>query len=247
MLKFIILGVIQGLTEFLPVSSSGHLVIFQKFFGMAGEEVAVSVILHLGTMLALFIFFAKDIRGMLRNGKWVVYIAVVTVITGMIGLSGKDFFERLFTSTRYVGFSLLVTGAILLLTRRIGLGRRDLIDIKDAAVLGVAQGIAIIPGISRSGITLATLLFRKIDRQTAFTFSFLASIPAITGAAILEAKDIGNAWQNNMGGLSVGFIVSCLVGLLALAILKNVVLKARLHYFGYYCLVAGLVTLIFLK
>ncbi|OGX19457.1 MAG: hypothetical protein A3K54_04965, partial [Omnitrophica WOR_2 bacterium RBG_13_44_8] len=191
MLKYIILGIIQGVTEFLPVSSSGHLVIAEKLLGINEHLVAVSVILHLGTSLALVIFFFRDILNLLRNLRLLSYIIIVTLITGIIGLSGKDFFERLFASPKLVAAALIITGIILLLTKKFMQAKRNTLNLKDALVLGLTQGFAIIPGISRSGMTISTLLFRGLDREVSFRFAFLASIPAVFGAAILEAKNIG--------------------------------------------------------
>lgn len=247
MFKYIILGIIQGITEFFPVSSSGHLVIMQKLLGITGQEVSLSVILHLGTVLALVIFFFKDILNLLRDKTMLLYVFTVTVITGIIGISGKGFFEKLFTEPRIVAVALVFTGAILILTKRFMQERRDILDIKDALILGLMQGIAIIPGISRSGITISTLLFRKIDRKTSFRFSFLASIPAVFGAAILEAKNIGLASELGLKNLAMGFLFSFLSGLLALKILKIVLDKAKLHYFGYYCIFIAVITLLFMR
>jgi len=242
MLKYILLGFIQGVTEFLPVSSSGHLVILQRVLGVGGEEIALSVILHLGTLFAVIIFFFKDILKLLGNIKSLLLIAIVTIITGTIGIVGKDFFEGLFSSLKPVVLALVVTGIILLLTKRFMDAKRNSLNIKDAFFLGLAQGLAIIPGISRSGITISTLLFRKIDRETSFKFSFLASIPVILGAALLEAKKIDFALQFNLLNFAAGFMSSFLTGLFALWVLKLVLQKAKLHYFGYYCIVVAIAT-----
>jgi len=247
MLKYAFLGIIQGLTEFFPVSSSGHLVIAQKAIGFQGNVVAVSVILHLGTCLALLVFFFKDILKLFWDMKSLFFVAVVTLITGAIGLGGKDFFEGLFSSVRSVQLALIVTGLILILTKRFENAKRADLNIKDALILGLTQGLAIIPGISRSGITISTLLFRKIDRDTAFKFSFLASIPAILGAALLEAKDIGSVFASGKIYLAVGFGCSFISGLFALWALKAILHNAKFHYFGYYCIITGVVTLLFLK
>jgi undecaprenyl-diphosphatase len=247
MFKFILLGIIQGITEFFPVSSSAHLVIIQKFLGITGYEVSLSVILHLGTALALVVFFFKDILNLLRDKIMLLYIFVVTVITGIIGISGKDFFEKLFGAPKLVAVALIFTGIILIITRKFMQAKRDILDIKDALILGLTQGLAIIPGISRSGITISTLLFRKVDRKTSFRFSFLASIPAVSGAAILEAKNIRLAYELGLGNLVVGFLFSFLSGILALKILKIILGKAKLYYFGYYCIFAAIITLLFVK
>jgi undecaprenyl-diphosphatase len=247
MIKYIILGIIQGLTEFFPVSSSGHLVIFGKLFGITEGEVAVTVIMHLGTILALAVFFLKDILKLLRDLKLAGYVLLVTVITGVIGIAGKDFFESLFKTPRMVSGALVVTGIILLLTGKFAVSKRNTPTIRDALTLGIAQGCAIIPGISRSGITVSALLFRKLDWETSFRFSFIASIPAVLGAALLEAKDINFSLQAGGGNLAAGFICSFLSGLAALRLLKSIMAKAKWHYFGYYCLAAGVLSFIFLK
>lgn len=247
MLKYIILGITQGLTEFLPVSSSGHLVIMQRILGMAGEELVLSVVLHLGTVLSLLVFFYKDILKLLRNFKWVLLIFLVTVITGVIGLSGRGFFESLFSSPKCAGWGLLITGVILILTKKIRDHKREDLNFKDALILGVTQGVAIIPGISRSGITISTLLFRGIKADTVFRFSFLASIPVILGAALLEAKDISQSFQGHAGNLIIGFIFSFLTGIAALLLLRRMLLRAKFHYFGYYCLTVAVLILLFIR
>lgn len=247
MVKYIFLGIIQGVTEFLPVSSSAHLIILQRLLRISGNEVAMSVILHLGTALSLLIYFFKDILKLFGDIKLLALIIIVTIITGIIGISGKEFFESLFTSYKLAAVALIATGTILILTKKFMDGKRLNLNIKDASLLGLMQGLAIIPGISRSGITISTLLFRKIDRQTCFKLSFLASIPAIFGATLVEARKIDFVLQVNLINLIVGFIFSLLTGLISLWVLKLVLRKARLYYFGYYCIFAAVVTLIFLR
>ena len=248
MFHTIILGIIQGLTEFLPVSSSGHLVVVQYLFGMNQGAIALDVILHLGTLLALILFFWKEILLVLRDKKAIMQILVVTVITGVIGIAGKDFFERLFSFPRAVAFGWVVTGALLLGTKAFlnQEGRNDF-RWSDAGILGVTQGIAIIPGISRSGTTIATLLFRGIAREKAFAYAFIAGIPAILGAAVLELKHIDKAIQQNAALLAAGFCASVVAGFLSLLFLRFVIRKAKLHYFGWYCLGAAALTFLFIR
>lgn len=241
---FALLGIVQGATEFLPVSSSGHLVILQNLLGINADEVALSLVLHLGTTLALIVFFFKDIINVLRNARLLKLILIVTLITGVIGVLGKDFFEGLFALPRWTALFLCITGIILILTQRFKDAKRNDVQAKDALFLGLAQASAIIPGISRSGITIATLLFRRIDRETSFRFSFLASIPAILGATILKAKDFTFAGKGELLNLACGFLFSFLVGLLALWMLHLVIRKAKLHYFGYYCILVALAVLV---
>jgi len=246
MFKYIVLGIVQGLTEFFPVSSSGHLVILQRLFGMNSEQLALSLILHLGTTLALIVFFFKDIIRALGDKKTLFLIIIVTMITGVIGISGKDFFEKLFSSPRIVIVAWLFTGLLLIFTKRFKEGQNNIPGTKDALALGFAQGIAVVPGISRSGITISTLLFRGMDKNTSFRFSFLASIPAVLGAALLEARKI-TACRLEFNKLLVGFIFSFLAGILALWLLRIILNKAKLYYFGYYCIIIAIAALIFIK
>jgi len=247
MIKYILLGIVQGLTEFLPVSSSGHLVILQKILGIHAHEVAISVVLHLGTLLAVIIFFWKDILNLLKNFRLFSLVAVVVTITGVIGVLGKDFFESLFNSPKLVGLTWIFTGLLLISTKRITHLNRDKLNFKDALILGLTQSVAIVPGISRSGITISTLFFRKINRSLAFSFSFLVAIPIILGAVILEVRKIEVIPKNDIVNLGIGFVFSLFAGLIALLFLRIVIEKAKFYYFGYYCLLMAAVTLLFIK
>ncbi len=246
-ISLLILGVVQGFAEFLPVSSSGHLAILEKLMGIGANSVAVAVVLHLGTLLALLFYFFKDIIAALRDFKMLVFIAVVTVITGVVGVVGKHFFEGLFASTMAVGIGWLVSGTVLWCAGRRPQGRRDVVDITDALVLGGAQACAIAPGVSRSGATMSALVFCGIERVAACRISFIAGIPAIAGAAVLECKDVAAVTQAHPGLLTVGFAASFICGLVALRILRRVMQRAKLHYFGVYCFILGVITLIFLR
>ncbi|MBI4707511.1 MAG: undecaprenyl-diphosphate phosphatase [Candidatus Omnitrophica bacterium] len=245
MIKFILLGIIQGLTEFLPVSSSGHLVVAQKLFGMQTGTIAVSVVLHLGTVLSLLVFFFRDILKLFRDLKSVMLIGLITLITGVIGLSGKDFFEKLFSSPKLVAFSWFITAGVLFFAARFMQAKREKVSFKDAFILGITQGIAIVPGISRSGITVSTLLFRGISKEESFRFSFLAAIPAIMGAALLELKDISCVAANQFGNVAAGFLASFVFGLFALWLFRQALKKAKLQYFAYYCIILAIITLLF--
>lgn len=244
MLKYIILGIVQGLTEFLPVSSSGHLALLENIFHMQKDAVAITVMMHIGTLLAVVIFFFKELLGLFRSPRLLWLILLVTFITGFIGLSGKDFFEQLFASPKFIALSLIITGIILLITQRVKNNNRPDLSTKDAFILGTVQGIAIIPGISRSGITISTLLMRGLDSEVSFNFSFLVSIPAVLGATMLEARDIGGVFVNSSLELMVGLFASFVTGLISLRILKGIIKKARFHYFGYYCIGIAVITLI---
>ncbi|MBM3249690.1 MAG: undecaprenyl-diphosphate phosphatase [Candidatus Omnitrophica bacterium] len=247
MLKYALLGILQGLTEFLPVSSSGHLVIFQKLLGVAEEGVVISVVLHAGTLFALAIFFIRDLLAILRHVRLLLFILAVTLITGSIGIAGKDFFEGLFGSPRLVAFALIFTGLVLLVTKRSCAGTREKPGFKDALVLGLAQATSIIPGLSRSGMTISTLLFRKFAPETSFKLSFLAAIPAISGALLLEAGKVDLALKAHAPELLIGFIFSFLTGLISLQVLKSILRKEKFYLFGFYCFFLAIITLIFLR
>ncbi len=275
MFKYILLGIIQGLTEFLPVSSTGHLVIAQEFLGISEGLVELDIVLHLGTLLAVFIFFFKDLLKALRDKKILLLIIVVTLITGTIGIFGNDFFEGLFSSPKavalaigsqttaiwlvalaigsqttaiwLVAFAWIFTGIILLLTKNFIAGKRNSLNIRDAVILGLTQGAAIIPGVSRSGITISTLLFRKVDKITSFTFSFLISVPVILGAAVLKAHKIGFILKGQTLNLLAGFAFSFLCGIISIWLLKKVLDRAKFYYFGYYCITVAIVVFLFVK
>jgi len=153
----------------------------------------------------------------------------------------------LFSSVKAVAIGWLASGVILLATRRFMNGSRPDLSMKDALILGFTQGIAIIPGVSRSGITISTLLFRNIDKIVGFSFSFLVSIPVIFGATLLEAKDINFAFQGAPAALITGFLCSFFTGLAALLLLKRMITQKYFYLFGYYCIVLGLVVIFFIK
>ncbi|MCX5704183.1 MAG: undecaprenyl-diphosphate phosphatase [Candidatus Omnitrophica bacterium] len=217
MFKYIFLGIVQGVTEFFPVSSSAHLVILQKLLGMSGNEVALSVVLHLGTILALILYFFKDILKLLGDIKSLILIIIVTVITGAIGITGKNFFEGLFSSPKLVAFALIFTGIILILTKKFMDAKSEVLDIK------------------------------KVGRMSSFRFSFLVSIPAVLGAAILEVKKIELLTKVDVKNFTWGFIFSFIAGIFSLWLLKRIIDKAKLYYFGYYCIFVALIALLFIK
>lgn len=247
MLAHIFLGIIQGVTEFIPVSSSAHLIIFQRLLGIRGQELSLSLALHLGTILALLLFFFKDILGLIRQVRFLWYVFIVTLITAAIGISAKDFFENLFSSPPLVALALICTGLILIATRWLQGNKRESLNIRDTVILGLAQGMAIIPGISRSGMTISALLFSGLKRKKSFEFSFIASIPAVLGAALWEFKKVSFAFKGEPVNFALGFIFSFLAGYLSLGLLKIILARAKLYYFGYYCIFAAILVLLYLK
>ncbi|MDX1762806.1 MAG: undecaprenyl-diphosphatase UppP [bacterium] len=255
----IILGLVQGLTEFLPVSSSGHLVIGQHLLNMREPNLAFDVVVHLGTLLAVIVYFWGDIQKILfslREGgdprwRWVCLLVVVgTIPTGFIGVLFKDVFEEMFASVRVVSFTLIVTGLLLFMADRVRRADRPLSAMKsmDALVIGLIQGLAIVPGISRSGSTIATGLFLKIDADAAARFSFLLSIPAIMGAVTLQSKAIfGHALNGSGATFLAGFLTAAVSGWLAIKLLMAVLKKKRLTLFSIYCWFLAAVLFVWVK
>ena len=247
-MKYIILGIIQGLTEFLPVSSSGHLVIFQSLFDLP-HSIAFDVIVHLATGLAVIVYFWKNILELFTTKrKMLWYLMVGTVFTGILGLTFKDFFESLFSSVFAVGWFLILTGLIIVLAEWIGKGRRKLeeMNIWDAVLIGLAQGCAIAPGLSRSGTTISASLGRNFDRTSAARFSFLLSIPAILGAGLVQSKAIIKAGTIGIGiwPLILGFAAAFVSGLIAIKIFMNIIQRTSIRGFAYYCFIVGILVLI---
>lgn len=264
----ILLGLIQGLTEFLPVSSSGHLVIVQSLItGFQQPGVVFDVMLHLGTLLAVLVFLRKEIlhiimsilpvgwrrhfkqdcddTQVLTGRKMALYIVTGTIFTGIIGLSFEEKIHHLFTSATTVSFMLLITGALLFISDRFQ-GKRveQDMNILDSVVIGFVQGISLIPGISRSGSTIAFGIFRGLDGQTAARFSFLLSIPAILGAVVFESKYMGMIPPGDIAAYLAGMIAAAITGFLTLRVLLFIIRKHRLRIFAWYCWTIGISTLI---
>lgn len=270
MIKFILLGLVQGITEFLPVSSSGHLVILQNILGINKDIVFLDVVLHLGTLCSLMIFFRQDIfvlffnfiaavydilfRGKLfyilrHNHKFrlCIYIGITTLITGFIAIRWKGFFERQFESVNTVALSLFIMSIILFLTKNYIYGQRYLehISLKDSILLGLAQSFAIIPGISRSGTTISVLLFRNINKESAFKLSFLSSMPVILGAFILKFKETqGITRETPFSHFFSGFFAAFITGLIVLYILRWIIKNKNFYKFSYYCFFLSLIVLV---
>ena len=245
LIEVLILAIIQGITEWLPISSSGHLVVVQEYFGLS-PPVIFDVMLHVGTLFVVLIAFWKDIVGISKavakldykaeEGKLAVFIVVGNIPTALIGLVFHDVFESFFYNPLAVGIALLGTGCILYVSKY-GKNSKEM-SYLDAFLIGVAQGIAIIPGVSRSGVTIAAGLLIRLRKETVFRFSFLLFIPAIIGAAVFESRDIV---LTEDGGLTigVGVIVSMIVGYLALRLLQKLLLRERFHLFAFYCWLLG--------
>jgi undecaprenyl-diphosphatase len=255
----LLLGIIQGLTEFLPVSSSGHLVIAQKFIHVP-DRIAVpfDIAIHLGTLVAVVLYFQKDLRqligGLLRREKdsiklaWFLILGTVPAI--VLGLAFKDYIEQLFGSGTATAWQLIINGLMLVVADRLS-GTRLIENLNsgDSLWIGLGQAVAIIPGISRSGATMAVGLWRKLSRQAAARFSFLLSIPVILGAGVLGAKDLTHGGYQQIGAVPfwLGVIAAAVSGYLVIKLFLSFLGKGSLRGFGYYCLVLGGVALILLS
>ena len=247
----IILGFVQGFTEFLPVSSSGHLALAKIFLGIELPPLNYDLVLHVSTTLATILFFFSDILTFLgqwcagfvnaearKKLGWHIGWAVIlgTLITGVIGFALKNFAEEASLNSLLVGIGLVVTGILLVVSRwiREGYGR---VALMDGVYVGIAQGLAVMPGISRSGMTIMAGLAAGLSKESAFRFSFLLSIPAIIGATLVQALEIVSTLPS---GWFFGAVCAFLSGLLSLFILKKLVIASKWWFFGIYCLIVGL-------
>lgn len=271
-LQALILGVVQGLTEFLPVSSSGHLVLAQQWLGegflFLQEAVAFDLVLHVGTLLPVLYFYRADLVAIVQSifrdaptkheggpmgwlkadhHRWLAFLVVVaTIPTGLMGVGLKDFFESIFHDAATVCGAMFFTGCVLYSTRFFGKaeGQKRDFTIGMALLIGLAQGFAITPGISRSGSTIAVALMLGLDRDLAARFSFLLSIPAILGACVLVLKDGVKISPDSFPALGVGFFASMFVGYGALSMLVALVKRGGLHKFAYYLWPVSIIGLI---
>ena len=271
-LKSIILGIVQGLTEFLPVSSSGHLKIFSEVLHFENASLAFDVLLHLGTLIAIFAFYYKDIIGLIAEffllvrdifsfGKRKIFdrerprrillimIIITSIPTAIAGLLLEDILEEAFGKLYLVGIALLVTSALMYFVNDLPRGKKKAGDITvgNALTVGLFQSAAIIPGISRSGSTIFAGRLSGFDTALCVKYSFLCSLPAVAGAAVLK---IGDLFKESMGatqivGSAAGFIAAVVVGYLALKLLTMMAKKKNFKPFAYYCAAAGLFSIVY--
>ena len=271
-LEAIFLGILQGLTEFLPISSSGHLVLAQQFLGLKEPLVFFDVMLHVGTLAAVLVVYREAIGKLAIGGfstltdtqfwrkpsagfnastelKYISLILLGSIPTGVIAVLFKSELESFFDEVRLVSIMLILTGVILQLPR---LRRQDIESSDDsteklktwhAPLIGIAQGCAITPGISRSGTTISLALFLGIPAKTAAEYSFLLSIPAILGAVVLKIRDVGDT-TISLHIVGAGMLASFIVGYIALRFLLVVLNRGKFSLFSYYCIALGLVSLL---
>ena len=280
----VFLGIIQGLTEFLPVSSSGHLAIFQNIFHMeTGNSVTFDVVLHIGTLLVVFLVYWKDIcklvieavhmagdiiynlrtslsrnntghpkqyRRVIRTNyrKFVLLVIVSTIPTGLMGYFGKKLIEDASETLIVPGVCLLITGVILLLSDRVEHCWKIPKDVSwgEGVLIGIAQGFATLPGISRSGTTISACTFCGFERRFAVKYSFILSIPAILGAAVLQIGDAAaeGISVSMLGNHAAGMIAAAILGYFAIRTIGKLVRKRKMKYFAYYCFAAGALAII---
>lgn len=258
----ILLGILQGITEFLPISSDGHLALAQSVLGMENAGLAFILLVHAGTLLSIAIVFRRQLVELARGlvslpgsltkpaSQWsestrLAGLVILTTLPGaIVGLVFKDAVEKMFSDLVLTGIFFLVSGLILALTKWARPGQDD-VNWKTALLIGVAQAAAILPGLSRSGSTIGMALFLGVRRARAGEYSFLAAVPIISGAVALEIPDI--ARESGRGGLLplvLAFIASFVVGLFALVWLLRVIRHGRFHWFAPYCFLIGIVTLL---
>lgn len=273
-IQAILMGIVQGLSEFLPISSSAHLVFTSNFYKVfkgieivqsSNEEVFFDIMLHLGTLIAVLIFFRKDVINILKamlqalktknwsntEAKLGLFIVLGTFVTIALALPINEVAEKLVYSPSIVGILLFITGFTLLYSEyksnKIEEKKQEL-NLKTSILIGLAQGLAALPGFSRSGWTIATGLFCGLDRITAARYSFLLSIPIILGASMvypLVKIDIHEALQYNWEAIIAGTLVSAVVGYICIKYFMKFISKFSLAIFGYYCIIAGIATSIF--
>ncbi len=248
----VLLGVIQGLTEFFPVSSSGHLAVAQHFLpGFDQPGVLFDINLHLGTLMAVLIYFRSEIKqlviGILPGAsgtpgrRLAMMLVIGTIPAVLVGLLFGSVVEKSFTQLGVVGLGLLVTGTLLLLSTRWARTDRGLesVTVTDALTVGILQSTALVPGISRSGTTIVGGLSRGLSRAAAARFSFLLSIPAILGGAVYEIPKARLLPEEAVANYAAGFIAALIVGYIAIDVVLRSLANRRFHLFGYYCLVVG--------
>ncbi len=285
LLETIILGIIQGIAEFLPISSSGHLAIFKALFGLEDVGLTYDILLHLGTLVAVFIVYWKDIWKLIKEGigividvcrnigrffgnkfakknspyvkivssayrKFVMLIIVSTIPTGIIGVIFSKIFNMDNPSLIIPGISLLITGLMLSVVDELPAGHKTPKETtyKNSLTLGIAQGIATLPGISRSGTTLTVGVLCGLDRKFAIKYSFIMSIPAILGACVLDLKDLfapGNAiGKTQLTYYGIGAVVAGVVGYVCIKTLLVLFNNKKMKYFSYYCFLMGIVAIV---
>lgn len=250
LIEALLLGIVQGLTEWLPISSSGHLVIIQEFMQIE-VPLFFDIILHLGTFTVILIYFRHDIFQILKAifkldfksdyGRLGLFIILGNIPIALTGLIFYDAITSFFKNPMLVGFALLATGTLLYLSKYGNSNKK--LNTSESLIVGLAQAIAIIPGISRSGFTISVGLLRGISQEEIFRFSFLLAAPAILGATLFDYRNL-SLMEVDISAIIVGFSAALVVGYFSLRLLSRLVKTGRFHLFAYYCWIIGLILLI---
>lgn len=270
-IEAIVLGLVQGLSEFLPISSSGHLAVLQSLFEINEDKVIFfAVLLHIGTLVSIFVVYHKDIYALIKElfllfkdiftGKGLrikerpirklgIMIIVSSIPTAIMGLLFSDYIDKIFGSLTVIAICWIITGFILLFSEKLKKNKKEIEGMKyrNAIFIGICQGLAIMPGISRSGSTIVGSLVTGLKREFAVEFAFLISIPAILGSAILEFPKAIKAGiePSTIGPMIVGFLVAAISGYFAITTMIKIVSKHKMRYFSYYVWIIGLGTFIY--
>lgn len=243
LIQALILGFIQGLTEFLPISSSGHLVVAQKLLGFNEPPVTYDIYLHLATLAAVIYFFRKSLLHL--NRRLVLLLVIATIPAVLFGLIFKSMIETMFDSLWLTSLGFFISAGFIFLSDKIKAGSSKIgqLTFKETLMIGVFQAIAILPSISRSGATIYAGLKARLKREEAVTFAFLISIPAVLGAVVYDWLKLDSATPLPLLPTLMGMLAAFTVGFFCLKLLQILVLKARLYYFGWYCVGVGCLTL----
>lgn len=283
LLNAIIMGFVQGVAEFLPISSSGHLAIMKQILGMKDTGLVFDVLLHMGTLIAIFVAFWKDIKELIIEGfkilgdffinlsrlfrnifskneveyirlfstpyrRFVILVIVSTIPTGIIGVLFNDAFEAAGEELLVPGLCLILTGIMLIIADRVKAGHKTEANanFKDAGFIGLAQGIAILPGLSRSGTTITACLLCGFDKTFAVRYSFIMSIPAVLGAALMKLKDFSSvaANQTELVNYGIGTLIAGVVGFVCIKTMLVIIKGKKFKYFAYYCFFIGAVAVV---
>ncbi|SFD38399.1 Undecaprenyl-diphosphatase [Lentibacillus persicus] len=265
LIKYIVLGLLQGFTEPIPISSSGHLVIVRELFNVSIDGLSFEIMVNFGSLLAVLIIYRHDIYRLVENGiryittraedsksdfQFILFLVIATIPTGIIGLLFEDYIESQLSGVAVVGFTLLITGAALWIIRNLRGRKNDGgITIKDAIIVGFAQSVALVPGISRSGATIVAAMLVGMKTETALRFSFLLYIPVSLGISVLSAGDLISG-DSNLSVVAIPAILAFAASIVAtyysLRWFMNIMARGNLKYFAYYCFAVGLLVILFL-
>ena len=244
LIEAIILSVIQGITEWFPVSSSGHLALMQQFFGF--QNLPYDVFLHFAGIFAVLFVFKREILKLLSFNrvslKYISLLVIALIPAGFVGFLLSDWIENLFSNMTYLGIFFIFSGVVVYSTK-FSIERKSDINNKDAWFIGLLQALAILPGISRSGITISAGLFKGVSKRAAIRFSFLMSIPLILGASALKAKDLMIS-NINLSILVISFIITFFVSLITIKLLIRIIKSDKFYLFGIYNIILGIIILI---